>query len=59
MFSVWILKIIPLPIVDIRIENPTMIGYAMSHAEEHEWSEGIVTLKMREDINGHLISETE
>ena len=36
-----------------------MIGYAMNHAEDHERSEGIATLKKREDINGHLISETE
>ena len=36
-----------------------MIGYAMSHAEKHERSEGIVTLEKREDIYGHLISETE
>ena len=35
-----------------------MIEYAMSHAEEHERSEGIATLEKREDINGHLISET-
>ena len=36
-----------------------MIGYAMSHAEKHERNEGIATLEKREDINGHLISETE
>ena len=36
-----------------------MIGYAMNHAEKHEWSEGIATLEKREDITGHLISETE
>ena len=36
-----------------------MIGYAMNHAKEHERSEGISTLEKREDINGHLISETE
>ena len=36
-----------------------MIGYAMNHAAEHERSEGIATLEKREDINGHLISETE
>ena len=36
-----------------------MIGYAMNHAEEHERSERIATLEKREDINGHLISETE
>ena len=36
-----------------------MIGYAMGHAEEYERSEGIVTLEKREDINGHVISETE
>ena len=36
-----------------------MIGYAIGHAEEHERSEGIATLEKREDINDHLISETE
>ena len=36
-----------------------MIGYATNHAEEHKWSEGIATLEKREDITGHLISETE
>ena len=36
-----------------------MIGYAMSHAKEHERSDGIATLEKREDINGHLISETK
>ena len=36
-----------------------MIGYAMNHAKEHKWSEGIVPLEEREDITGHLISETE
>ena len=36
-----------------------MIGYAMNHAKKHERSEGIATLKKREDIKGHLISETE
>ena len=36
-----------------------MIGYAISQAKELEWSEGIFTLKKREDITGHLISETE
>ena len=36
-----------------------MIGYAMSHAEKHERSEGIATLEKREDIYGYLISETE
>ena len=36
-----------------------MIGYAMSHAEEHERSEGIATVEKREDIDDHLISETE
>ena len=36
-----------------------MIGYAMGHAEEHERSERIVTLEKGEDINDHLISETE
>ena len=36
-----------------------MIGYTMSHTEEHERSEGIATLEKREDINDHLISETE
>ena len=30
-----------------------MIGYAMSHAEKHERSEGIATLEKREDVNGH------
>ena len=37
----------------------SMIGYAMSHAEEHERSEGIATLEKREDINSYLISEIE
>ena len=37
----------------------SMIGYVMSHTEEHERSEGIATLEKGEDINGHLISETE
>ena len=36
-----------------------MIGYAMDHAKEHERSEGISTLEQREDIKGHLMSETE
>ena len=36
-----------------------MIGYAMNHAKKHELSEGIATLEKREDINGHLISETK
>ena len=36
-----------------------MVGYAMNHAKEHERSEGIATLEKREDINSHLISETE
>ena len=36
-----------------------MIGYAMSHAKEHEWNEGIATLEKREDIIGYLISEIE
>ena len=36
-----------------------MIGYAMNHAKKHERSEGIATLEQREDINGHLMSETE
>ena len=36
-----------------------MIGYAMYHTEEHKRSEGIATLEKREDIYGHLISETE
>ena len=36
-----------------------MIRYAMNHAEEHERSEGIATLEKREDVSGHLISETE
>ena len=36
-----------------------MIGYTMNHAKEHERSEGIATLQKSEDINGHLISETE
>ena len=35
------------------------VGYAMSHAEKHEWSEGISILEKRRDIIGHLISETE
>ena len=35
------------------------IGYAMNHADEHEWSEGIATLEKREDIIGHLISEID
>ena len=41
------------------ITNMGMIGYAMNHAEENERSEGIATLEKREDINDHLISETE
>ena len=36
-----------------------MIRYAMSHAEKHERSEGIATVEKREDIKGHLMSETE
>ena len=36
-----------------------MIRYDMSQAKEHEWSEGIATLEKREDITGHVISETE
>ena len=36
-----------------------MIAYVMNHAEKHELSEGISTLENREDITGHLISETE
>ena len=36
-----------------------MIGYAMDYAEKPEWSDGISTLEKREDITGHLISETE
>ena len=36
-----------------------MIGYAIDHAEKHEWSDGITSLEKREDITGHLISETE
>ena len=36
-----------------------MIGYAMSHAKEHERSDGTATFEKREDINDHLISETE
>ena len=36
-----------------------MIGYAMSHAKEHEWSERIATLVKRQDVTGHLISETK
>ena len=36
-----------------------MIGYAVIHDKEHERSEGIATLERREDISGHLISETE
>ena len=31
----------------------------MDHAEEHERSEGIATLEKREDVKGHLISETK
>ena len=31
----------------------------MSHAKEHEWSEGIVILVKKWDITGHLISETK
>ena len=36
-----------------------MMGYTMSHAEKHERSEGIATLEKKEDINSHLISETQ
>ena len=36
-----------------------MIGYAMNNAKKHKRSEGIATLEKREDINGHLMSETE
>ena len=36
-----------------------IIGYAMSHAEEHDRSEGIATLEKREDINDHLTSKIE
>ena len=36
-----------------------IIAYALNHVEKHKWSEGIATLKKREDITGHLISETE
>ena len=36
-----------------------MIGYAMDHAEKHEWSDGIATLEKRENITGHLIGETK
>ena len=31
----------------------------ISHAEEHERSEGIATLEEREDITGLFIGETE
>ena len=36
-----------------------MIGYDMNYAKKHERSEGIATFEKREDINDHLISETE
>ena len=36
-----------------------MIRNAMNHAEEQEWSEGITILEKKEDITGHLISETD
>ena len=36
-----------------------LIGYAMNHAEKYERSEGIATLEKKENIIGHLISETE
>ena len=36
-----------------------MIGYVVNHAKNHEWNEGIAPFEEREDIIGHLISETE
>ena len=36
-----------------------MIGYTMNLAKKHKWSEGIALLEKREDIIGHLMSETE
>ena len=36
-----------------------MIRYAMNYAKENERIEEIATLEKREDISGHLISETE
>ena len=36
-----------------------MIGYVTNHAKEHESNEGIAPLEEREDISGHLISESE
>ena len=36
-----------------------MIGYITSLAEKHKWSEGIAPLEKREDIIGHLMSESE
>ena len=35
-----------------------MIGYAMNHAKDHDWSEEIAPLEEREDITSHLISES-
>ena len=36
-----------------------MVGYTMSLAKKHKWSEGIAPLEKREDIIGYMISETE
>ena len=36
-----------------------MIGYTMSFAKKHKWSEGIAPFEKREYIIGHLMSETE
>ena len=42
-----------------KVANMGMIGYTTSLAKKHKWSEWIAPLEKREDIIGHLISETE
>ena len=42
-----------------RVASMGMIGYTTSQTKKHKWSEGIAPLEKREDIIGHLISETE
>ena len=36
-----------------------MIGYTTSLVKKHKWTEGIAPLEKKEDIIGHLMSETE
>ena len=43
----------------VMSDDMGMIGYAISHVEKYEWSEGIAILDQRKDITRHLISETE